>query len=752
MHRFAKILLGIAALLLSCQNLPPAVSIVPQPFSVEQGNGQFIIKNSTVIETDVDNPELLKIAGYLKGKLTQAGLENLKISAVSNGQNVIHLVLTKQPDTLGTEGYILKADESGVYLRANAPPGLFHGIQTIRQLLPPEIEKQNEKSELVFAVPEVMIIDKPRFKWRGLQLDCGRHFMSKNFVKRYIDLLAYHKMNTFHWHLTEDQGWRIEIKKYPKLTAIGAWRTYEDGTKYGGFYTQDDIREVVEYAASRYINVVPEIEMPGHSVAALASYPENSCTGGPFKVQTQWGVHKDVYCAGSENTFAFLEDVLTEVMDIFPSKYIHIGGDECPKYRWQECPKCQRRIRREGLADEHAMQSYFITRIEKFLNSHDRQIIGWDEILEGGLAPGATVQSWRGVEGGIEAAKSGHEVIMSPNGFTYFNADIANTDLRKAYSFEPVPPALTADEAQHIIGGEANMWSEFAPEELVDGKLFPRMLALAEVLWTSEQNKSYEHFYGRVQNHYQRLDYMGVNYGTESKPLSLYSIFNPNEKSLNVILEAGEKNIELRCTTDGSAPGIHSAKYSDTLKITESAKIMGQAFKNKKPYGAADSLQFVKHLAMGLRPEIKHPCSYKYTAGGDMALTDGVLGSLNFNDGHWQGYEGDDLDVLFDLGQVTEIGNIRLRFLQDPIKWIFLPVEIAVSISEDGKQFSPVKNLTHSVPQDKQNAVKKEFNVNLSGKRIRYIRIYAQSVAACPDWHPGAGGKAWIFTDEIILE
>ena len=296
------------------------------------------------------------------------------------------------------------------------------------------------------------------------------------------------------------------------------------------------------------------------------------------------------------------------------------------------------------------------------------------------------------------------------------------------------------------------MWSEHAPEELVDGKLFPRILALSEVLWTTTKNKNYDHFYDRVQQHYQRLNHMGVNYGPESKALSLYSKFNPDEKLLKVIIEAGEKNIELRYTTDGSTPNIQSEKYEDTLIVAESAKITGLAFKNNKPYGPADSLKFVKHVALGLRPKMKCACSFKYTAGGYMALTDGVLGSLNFNDGHWQGYEGDDLDAFIDLGQVIEISNVRLGFLQDPTKWIFLPVNITVSISEDGKEFSMVQNLTHDVPQDRPDALKKEFNVNLSNRHARYLRIFAKSVGRCPDWHPGAGGKAWIFTDEIILE
>ncbi len=746
-----KVMMGIVPFLLSCQESPLPVSIIPQPSSVAVGSGQFTIAENTIIETDIDNPELLNIAQFLRDKLGAGKSFHPEILAVSTRNNVIRMQISQSSDSLGREGYNLTVNEDGVFLTANAPPGLFYGIQTMLQLLPPEVLKEDPDESITLTIPGLTIIDKPRFKWRGLNLDCGRHFMSKDFVKRYIDLLAIHKMNTLHWHLTEDQGWRIEIKKYPKLTSVGAWRTYEDGTVYGGFYTQDDIREVVDYARSRFINIVPEIEMPGHSVAALASYPEYSCLGEPLKVQTQWGVHKDVYCAGNEKTFAFLEDVLIEVMDLFPSKYIHIGGDECPKDRWQECAKCQRRIRREGLTDEYGLQSYFITRIEKFLNSYDRQIIGWDEILEGGLAPGATVQSWRGYEGGIAAAKSGHGVIMSPNGFTYFNADIANTDLRKAYSFEPVPPVLTPDEAQYIIGGEANMWSEHAPEELVDGKLFPRILALAEVLWTTKQNKNYDHFYNRVQNHYQRLDYLGVNYGPESKALSIYSVFKPQEKSLRVVLEAGEKDIILRYAIDDSKPDIRSEIYSDTLIFTESVKIRGQAFKNGKMFGLADSLQFVKHRALGLKPEMKYPYSYKYTAGGDLAMTDGLLGSLNFNDGHWQGYEGDDLDMLIDLGKVTEITNIRLSFLQDPTKWIFLPVNIKVSISEDGKHYNLLRELMHNVSQDRPDAIKKEFDVNASGQQLRYLRIYARSVGICPKWHPGAGGKAWIFSDEIII-
>ena len=353
--------------------------------------------------------------------------------------NSIIISISNSDNDFGKEGYTLVVSANNVMIEATELNGLFYGVQTLRQLLPAEIESKVKVRNVEWIIPCLVVLDKPEFSWRGLNLDCCRHFMSKEFIKRYIDLLAYHKFNVLHWHLTEDQAWRIEIKKYPELTNKGAWRKYDDGTVYGGFYTQEDIKEVVEYAASRFITVVPEIEMPGHSTAAISSYPEISCTGGPFEVGTLWGIYYDVYCAGNEKTFQFLEDVISEVVELFPSKYIHIGGDEVPKRRWENCPKCQERIKSENLKDEHELQSYFIKRIEKFINSKGKQIIGWDEILEGGLAPEATVQSWRGVQGAIDAAKLGHDVIVSPTSHCYFDYPVDVTDMEKVYLFDPVP-------------------------------------------------------------------------------------------------------------------------------------------------------------------------------------------------------------------------------------------------------------------------------------------------------------------------
>ncbi|MBD3288798.1 family 20 glycosylhydrolase, partial [candidate division KSB1 bacterium] len=387
-----------------------------------------------------------------------------------------------------------------------------------------------------WQIPCVEIRDEPRFSWRGMHLDVCRHFMPVEFVKKYIDLLAMFKFNRFHWHLTEDQGWRIEIKKFPKLSKISAWRSETlvgharnkpeeyDGTPHGGFYTQEQIRDVVAYAKSRYIEVVPEIEMPGHSVAALAAYPEISCTGGPFEVAKKWGIFEDVYCAGKERTFQFLQGVLLEVIELFPYKYIHIGGDECPKARWKKCSDCQQRIKEEDLEDEAELQSYFIKRIEKFLQQKNRQIIGWDEILEGGLAPEATVMSWRGMKGGVEAARHGHDVIMTPTSHCYFDYYQADPDseplaiggylpLDTVYSFEPVPEELTEKEAQHVLGAQGNVWTEYmkTPDH-VEYMIMPRMLALSEVVWSPEKLRNFEYFLSRVKLHLKRFDYADINY------------------------------------------------------------------------------------------------------------------------------------------------------------------------------------------------------------------------------------------------
>ena len=517
------------------------LSIVPKPALMEEGQGNLVLDAETKIVYDTTSADLQQIAGPLVKKLRHSTgypfqvVDNTQVET-DNGNIRLAIDEAGLMSSLGTEGYELTVDTLSVNIAAASPAGLFYGVQTLYQLLPPEIESAvTQSQDMQWLLPAVQIVDKPRFTWRGLHLDVGRHFMPVEFVKKYIDLLSYHKMNMFHWHLTEDQGWRIEIKKYPKLTQISAFRKETvvghnrdkprkfDGQRYGGFYTQDEIRDVVAYAKERFVTVVPEIEMPGHSVAVLAAYPQLSCTGGPFEVATFWGINKDIFCAGNDSTFVFLENVLNEVMDLFPSEFIHIGGDEAPKDRWKACPKCQARIQAEGLKDEEELQSYFIRRIEKFLNAKNRRLIGWDEILEGGLAPNATVMSWRGIKGGMAAADQEHDVVMTPNTYCYFDYYQAKSGeplaiggflpLETVYSFEPIPPDLTADKQKHILGAQGNVWTEYIKTpQYAEYMTYPRACALAEVVWSKKEDRNYADFIKRMDLHQKRLSEKGVNY------------------------------------------------------------------------------------------------------------------------------------------------------------------------------------------------------------------------------------------------
>ncbi len=505
---------------------PMQVNVIPRPTAIEVRGDGFELTADTVILVD---EQARDVAEYLAQMLKPAtgytlGIRNLSGDPIQHP--VIHLRLEADAEALGDEGYRLQATATKIDITANTPAGLFYGCQTLRQLLPTEIDSQEAVEGVAWAVPGVKIEDAPRFVWRGMHLDVCRHFFDKETVKQYLDRMARYKLNTFHWHLTEDQGWRIEIKQYPLLTEVGAWRTGEDGDRYGGFYTQDDIREVVAYAESLFITVVPEIEMPGHSVAALATYPELSCTGGPFEVETKWGVFKDVYCVGNDKTFEFIQNVLTEVVALFPGEYIHVGGDECPKDRWVECPKCQARIKAEGLKDEHELQSYLIKRIDTFLTSSGKKLIGWDEILEGGLAPGAAVMSWRGVKGGIEAAKLKRYAVMSPHSHLYFDFKQSKdpdelgalykhnpTPLQRVYSYEPLPDELTEDETKYILGAQANVWTEpIETPEQIQYMTLPRMLGLAEVVWSAKDQRDWNNFESRIIGEYARFDRMCLTY------------------------------------------------------------------------------------------------------------------------------------------------------------------------------------------------------------------------------------------------
>jgi hexosaminidase len=500
---------------------PEPAALVPRPAKVEWQKGEIEISTQIAYTNKAAKDEAEMLATILPESPTANLPAVLDVSTVF-GTPARAVVLWIDPSlekSAGKEGYRLEVlPMASVQITAASPAGLFYAGQTLRQLLlPAKVRPGEHPGPVTWRFPCCKIEDKPRFPWRGLLLDEGRHFFGKEYVKHCIDLLAAHKMNTLHWHLTEDQGWRIEIKKYPKLTEIGAWReqTEGDGKRYGGFYTQDQIREVVAYAAKRHVTVVPEIEMPGHSLAALTAYPQFSCTGGPFKVRTKWGVEQDVYCAGNDATFAFLFDVLDEVTGLFPSTFIHIGGDECPKARWKSCPKCQARIKAEGLKDEHELQSYFIRRIEEHLASKGRRLIGWDEILEGGLPPKATVMSWRGMKGAAAASKSGHDYVATPNTHCYLNRPATMISLEKVYSFEPIPKDLAAASRGHCLGVQGNMWTEHTPTSAdVDRLLWPRLCAVAEVGWTPKDGRNEADFLARMGVHASRLKALGVRAGS----------------------------------------------------------------------------------------------------------------------------------------------------------------------------------------------------------------------------------------------
>ncbi len=534
---FNLLLSGVLLTLLSCQQSPKTMnnSIIPVPLQQEFHKGVFTINGDTKIVCS-NQKEVVQVADYLSQtvqQFTPITMEVISKEVVEYDDQDIVLFLDETCSDLNSEGYRLQVRRRGIEIHANQPEGLFYGVQSLLQLFPLAFYENKIVDEL--QVQGIQITDEPRFPYRGMHLDVCRHMFPVAFIKKYIDLLATYKFNTFHWHLTEDQGWRIEIKQYPKLTEIGAYRdstvvghagganpTY-DGQRYGGFYTQEEVREIVQYASDRMVTIIPEIEMPGHSLAALSAYPELACTDGPFRAATTWGVFEDIYCP-KEETFVFLENVLAEVMELFPGTYIHIGGDEAPKKRWEESGFCQDLMKKEGLKNEHELQSYFIHRIESFLNSHGRKLIGWDEILEGGLSPNATVMSWRGTEGGIAAAQQGHDAIMTPGSHCYFDHYQADpktqplaiggfTPLDKVYGYEPVPEELSVEEAQHILGAQANVWTEYIPTpEQVEYMVLPRMAALAEVNWSAPTNKNWNDFQYRLSTHFLIYDALEYNY------------------------------------------------------------------------------------------------------------------------------------------------------------------------------------------------------------------------------------------------
>ncbi len=756
------------------------LSIIPKPAKLVAVSGSFNITNKTVIY--VENEDARLVAKFLNDKLKIGGINPniIGLNEAKTNDNVI-FILKSDDKALGTEGYRLSVSSNQINIRANTGAGMFYAIQSLLQIFPADIYSPTPlKKKDAWVVPCIDVEDKPRYSYRGLHLDAGRHFQPISFVKKYIDLMAMHKMNKFHWHLTEDQGWRIEIKKYPKLTEIGSKRKETiighnndspqkfDGTPYGGFYTQEQIKEVVAYAQERFVTIIPEIEMPGHALAALAAYPELSCDPSKkYEVGTKWGVYDDVFCP-TEKTFGFLEDVLTEVIALFPSKYIHIGGDECPKDAWKKSAFCQDLIKKEGLKDEHELQSYFIRRIEKFLNSKGRSIIGWDEILEGGLAPNATVMSWRGIEGGIEAAKQNHDVVMSPGSFCYLDSYQADPEteplaiggllnLETAYSYEPTPEALNNEQAQRILGAQGNVWTEYIKTtDYLEYMAFPRALALAEVNWTPKSGRNYENFVSRLALHFKKLDVLKVNYATrvfDVKQVLKSEKLTPqsNELKTTVELSTIAENSEIRYTMDGTVPKSSSFSYSKPIEISKATTIKAAPFQNGKIIGKPTTQTFYINSAFGLKYSLAKPAKNTYESG-EFGLTNGVKGSEK-NYAQWTGFQGNDMEMTLDFGAPRSFSKVFIQFLNRPESWIFLPDYVILSVSNDGKDWLDINRSDFSHSRGETRYIREaKLQFSEYTKPKRYLKVFAKNMGKCPKGHVGEGQAAWLFADEIIVE
>jgi hexosaminidase len=753
--RFFALALGI---LFSVSHGFAQCPIIPAPVTYVTSNGQFSIGDELAISSDNVPSGILD---YVANRLTNTFGIRAVIS--STAQQLVFKKVSNVPN----DYYSINVNEN-IIVTYSTDASCFYAINSLFQLI------QGSADE--YTIAKCFLKDYPKFSWRGLHLDVSRHFFTVDEVKRYIDLMAMYKFNRFHWHLTDDQGWRIEIKKYPKLTAIGAWRdstvnahysttprTYEVA-RTGGFYTQEQVKEIVQYAANRYITVVPEIEMPGHARAALAAYPELSCTGQQHGVEGLWGVFDDIFCA-HESSIQFLKNVLDEVMVLFPSEYIHIGGDEAPKTRWNKCPKCQAVIRENGLKDEHELQSWFVTQMDNYLTSKGRKIIGWDEILEGGLSPNATVMSWRGFEGGVDAAKQGHDVIMSPGSHCYFDhyqsknateplAIGGFTPIEKVYQFNPIPSALSAEEATHVLGGQANLWTEYIPDMTqLEYMVYPRALALSQVLWCVAA-PTYDIFRSVLVKHqFKYLDRFTVNYSRAM----FYPEMNVSRKmdGLGVVFTAADTSDQLSLTVRLGESNV-SPKYpyflvgNNQLQFKREADSVTQySFAVKSEYLAKPSeFKMTIHPAIGLNVDYVTQPDERYNSGGDLTLVDGIIGAKPWKGNEWVGFDDQEIEFIVDLGKKVKINRAELNFLEDIGSWIHLPNFVRISASTNGKKWSFLPDAYIEKVQGSGKFLPFAFSIQ---KKARYLRFKIVTFDVIPDGMPGAGHVQWTFFDELMI-
>ena len=764
---------SLAGLLMTaCSNQPTTVAnyeVVPMPLEINTTQqASFLLKSGVTVYYPAGNEKMQRNAEFLASYVkAQTGIE-LQVQAGEGGKEGIVLQLGLANDN--PEAYQLKVDASQVVISSPSEAGVFYGIQTLRKAVD---VAEGSNVEL----PAVEIKDQPRFGYRGMMLDVGRHFFSMDEIKTYIDMMALHNINRFHWHLSEDQGWRIEIKKYPKLTEIGSMRKETvighnsgkyDGKPNGGFYTQEQAKEIVAYAAERYITVIPEIDLPGHMQAALAAYPELGCTGGPYEVWTQWGVSDNVLCAGNDQTIQFIKDVLAEIVEIFPSEYIHVGGDECPKVKWSTCPKCQARIKALGLKSdnkhtkEERLQSYVIHEAEEFLNSKGRKMIGWDETLEGGLAPNATVMSWRGEAGGIEAAKQHHDVVMTPNTYLYFDyyqSKDTETEpmaiggylpIERVYSYEPMPKSLSPEEQKYIVGVQANLWTEYIPDfKQVQYMVLPRMAALSESQWCAPEKKNYEAFLQRVSRLVNIYAKNGWNYATHIFDVMLDLKPNTETGTLDAVARTID-NAPIYYTLDGSEPTTASEKYTDVIKIDKPCTLRTVAI---RPSGSSkitkDEISFSKS---SMKPiTMLQPINKQYEFSGATVLVDGMTGNMNYKTGRWIAFYTNDLEAVIDLKEATEISSMTLHTCVEKGDWIFDTRGITVSVSDDNQTFKEVASEAYPAMKESDPNQIYTHELKFDPVKTRYVKVKALSEQKIPSWHGGKGNPGFLFVDEIIL-
>ena len=774
------ILSALIAVFASCSPAKEqaTLAVVPHPNEVTVQEGSFDAANASVYYDEALDERSKAIVKRFAEQLFLVSESNGTLEEGSSKSGIVFELDNK----LAHEEYTLKISENKVTVKASGLNGFNYAIQTIKQMLPVEVFGNVPAADKDWTLPCVKIQDKPRFSYRGLHFDVSRHFFTMDEVKKYIDIMEVHKLNTLHWHLTDDQGWRLEIKKYPRLTEVGSIRNktivghlFEsktfDNVRYGEgcYYTQEEVKEILEYAAARGITVIPEIDLPGHMLAALAAYPELGCTGGPYEVWGMWGVADDVLCVGKENTMKFLEDVLAEVCELFPAEYVHIGGDECPKVRWEACPHCQAKIAELGLKDddrykaEHYLQGYVTARMEEFLAQKGKKLIGWDEILEGEIAPNATVMSWRGTEGGIEAMTHGHDVIMTPNTHCYLDyyqsrriqdepfAIGGFVNVEKVYSFEPYTPEMTPEQRAHILGVQANLWTEYikTPEHL-EYMLLPRMSALSEVQWCAPEKKDYGRFLDKMSSMvkiYQKLGYNFARHIFEVQPVIGINVDNACPE----VRLATQGDAPMYYTLDGSEPTASSTLYTEPVCVRDGEVFKAIVVREDIPTHMY-SQSFPRHKAMGKAITMNTEPSELYAAGLPQSLVNGVLNEdQDAAAGEWMAWRGKPVEVVIDMNGES-YSTLSVRTFVSKWEDMYAPLGLEAYVSEDGHTFEPIAAEEYPIEEETVPDGIKKYDLEFPETSARYLKVVVKTVPALPEWSERTGKPAYLFLDEIKVE